>query len=198
MSFRKEIKYSYSINEIKLVKEFLLKKGMKNLFPRRVINSCYFDTTDYELYRISIEDSLPKKKIRIRWYEKNNKFLKEIKITSIEGRYKNSQPYFFDDIYINSSHKLFDNDYGLLKPSLLVSYEREYYSYEKVRITFDQKIKYKSYRNTKKKSAKDNLCVLEIKADINQSDDYLHNVINKLPDCFSKYTRGISFVNNEI
>ena len=67
-----------------------------------------------------------------------------------------------------------------------------------MRITFDQKIKYKSYRNTKKKSAKDNLCVLEIKADINQSDDYLHNVINKLPDCFSKYTRGISFVNNEI
>ena len=121
MSFRKEIKYSYSINEIKLVKEFLLKKGMKNLFPRRVINSCYFDTTDFELYRISIEDSLPKKKIRIRWYEKNNKFLKEIKITSIEGRYKNSQPYFFDDIDINSSHKLFDNDYGLLKPSLLVS-----------------------------------------------------------------------------
>ena len=198
MSFRKEIKYSYSINEIKLFKGLLIKNGMKILFPRRIINSCYFDTTNFELYRNSIEGSLPKKKIRIRWYEKNNKYQKEIKITSIEGRFKSTQPYFIDDIEINSSHKLLDTEYGFLKPSLLISYEREYFSYKKVRITLDQNIKYKSYRNTKKKFAKDNLCVLEIKADINQSDDYLHNLINKLPECFSKYTRGISFLNNEI
>ena len=65
----------------------------RNHHPSRQVNSIYFDTPKLDFYTASEEGILPRKKIRIRWYNENtNKVFKETKISSIEGRYKfNSQ-----------------------------------------------------------------------------------------------------------
>ena len=61
MSYRKEIKFRLNIGEAKLLKFSLLKNGMEMLFPKRIINSCYFDTKTLDMYHESDEGSLPEK-----------------------------------------------------------------------------------------------------------------------------------------
>ena len=88
MSFRKEKKYRLTFSELSFVKKKLFQSGMSSLYPARIVNSCYFDTHDLKLFSESEEGVLPRKKIRIRWYDKKNNFSKEVKISSIEGRFK--------------------------------------------------------------------------------------------------------------
>ena len=44
MSFRKEEKIILSYSEIDYLKKDLLKKGFKYLYPKRIIESIYFET----------------------------------------------------------------------------------------------------------------------------------------------------------
>ena len=64
---------------------------MKKLYKGRLVNSCYLDTYDLRMFSESDEGILPRKKIRFRWYENEEIFNKEIKISSIEGRFKRFQ-----------------------------------------------------------------------------------------------------------
>ena len=121
----------------------LFDRGMKELYPSRKINSCYFDTQNLALFQDSEEGVLPRKKVRIRWYEDDNKSNKEIKISSVEGRYKIVENFLnLNSLKKNYDLNLVDNEYGVLRPSLIVSYDREYYSLSGLRITFDNNIKY--------------------------------------------------------
>ena len=88
MSFRKEKKYRLSFSDLASVKKQLFQTGMVSLHPTRLINSCYFDNSELRLFHESEEGILPRKKFRIRWYNKSNIFTEEIKISSIEGRFK--------------------------------------------------------------------------------------------------------------
>ena len=65
MSFRKEKKFNLSINELKLLKYSLLEKGMKVLYPKRIIKSCYFDNKNLQMFHHSEEGILPRKKLDI-------------------------------------------------------------------------------------------------------------------------------------
>ena len=91
MSFRKEKKFRLSTSDMLKLKNDLFKTGMTTLHKPRKVNSCYFDTQHLTLYHESEEGVLPRKKIRIRWYNNDRKFSKETKISSIEGRYKFSK-----------------------------------------------------------------------------------------------------------
>ena len=95
MSFRREDKFIINKNKIFEFKQWLSKNNYSQLFPKRKINSVYFDNKNFMIYKDSIEGTLPRKKIRIRTYSSNffedtNKFNYEIKISSVEGRYKTS------------------------------------------------------------------------------------------------------------
>ena len=84
MSFRKEIKYRLSLSDQKILKNKLISEGLKKLYPKRKISSIYFDTKNLNFHLNSEEGVLPRKKIRIRWYDDNLKeIFKEIKISSI-------------------------------------------------------------------------------------------------------------------
>ena len=92
------------------------------------------------IYKDSIEGTLPRKKIRIRTYSSNffedtNKFNYEIKISSVEGRYKTSNKLIKN--INNIFNGIFDNQYGMCYPVLNVIYEREYYIQNKSRVTID-------------------------------------------------------------
>ncbi len=197
MSFRKEIKFKLSLSEHFEIRKELHLKGMKSYFPLRNINSLYFDNKDYKLFEDSEEGIVPRKKIRVRWYDDNAKFKKETKISSIEGRFK-----YTEDLpsikNINQVHKLnfFDNYYGLLNPVLSVNYEREYFKLDKLRITFDKNIKYNFFKSKSKIFKSDQETVMEIKTPIDYSDDYIRRFINIPSSRFSKYSRGVLYLKS--
>lgn len=190
MSFRKEKKIRLTIYEFGILRNKLLLQGMKPLFEKREINSLYYDTDDYGMYHDSEEGLLPRKKVRIRWYDDITKASKEVKISSFEGRFKTS-----DAFHVPSRRYLpksfYDSYYGSISPSLCVSYIREYFLYKEMRITFDSYIKYVNERFSHKIPVLDGECVMEVKVGFDVPDDYIERVIEYPISRFSKYSRGL-------
>ena len=199
MSFRKEKKYRLSFSDLATVKKQLFQTGMISLHPSRLINSCYFDNSELKLFHESEEGVLPRKKFRIRWYNKSNIFTEEIKISSIEGRFKYQKKILnihkSDELF---DIKIFDKFYGELIPVLIVSYEREYFSFNDLRITFDKNISYTFIKSISKPTFKDSECVMEVKVPIDCDDGYIENLIHIPTSRFSKYTRGYLLKNKQI
>ena len=193
MSFRKEKKFCLNSNNFYEVKKNLLSLGMKKLFTKRTVNSIYFDNYNYDFFNDSEESILPRKKVRVRWYNDQYLPVKETKVSSIEGRFK-----YIDKMQnINSIEDLmqksfFDHSYGAISPSLMITYEREYYSLKLMRVTFDQNISYQNLRSSSKPNIFDNYNVMEIKTSINCEDDYINKFVPNPVVRFSKYCRGIS------
>ena len=196
MSFRKEKKFRLSYSDMTEIKKSLLLAGMTTLHPSRVVCSCYFDTKNLVLYRESEEGVLPRKKIRIRWYDDDILFTKEVKISSIEGRYKYTNALSLVDSKDGFENlTIFDQEYGNLTPVLIVKYEREYYSLNELRITFDKNIAYSDLRFKSKPRFKDSECVMEVKVPIDCNDDYIEGIIQHPTSRFSKYSRGLLYAD---
>ena len=199
MSFRKEKKFKLSYSDMAIMQKNLINKGMHELYNSRVIDSCYFDNDEMSLYHDSEEGVLPRKKVRIRWYNNSEKFKKETKISSIEGRFK-----FTEDL--SKIHKIedifkvhfFDNTYGKLSPKIIVNYKRFYFQLNELRITFDINIQYRHVNSNFVKKIKDAECVMEVKTSIDCHDDYIEKIINYQTSRFSKYSRGLLYFNKMI
>jgi hypothetical protein len=192
MSFRKEIKFRLNLSELSNLKKDLIKIGMKKLYNRRKINSCYFDTKDLSFFSQSEEGTLPRRKIRVRWYDDEMKFFKETKISSIEGRFK-LQKQLNDCNSLNDLKKMkfFESYHGLIQPIIIVSYLREYYFFKKLRITMDYNISYIDINSLKLIKYLDRETVLEVKTSDNISLDYIQEFICHPTSRFSKYSRGL-------
>ena len=192
MSFRKEIKLILNRRNSLDFKKMIIEKGAIEIYPKRKISSLYFDNPKKQIHVDSEEGILPRKKIRIRWYDNKLDFTKETKISSIEGRFKSIQKkpkiQHLDAVL---KTRYFDNSYGILKPSLIVSYERHYFSLKSLRITFDRNISYKTLKYKTNFVARDNEVVMEVKTPINFSDDYIKSIISQPTSRFSKYSRGL-------
>ena len=193
MSYRKEKKFRLTLSDMQLLKSNLLSQGMNELYPMRKVNSCYFDTNEMQMFHDSDQGVLPRKKIRIRNYNDEKIFTKEIKISSEEGRYKKTKK-----ILENNYEYILDNIYGKLKPTLFISYFREYFFLKGLRITFDRNIEYENLRMIASLKMKDHECVMEIKTSIDVEDNYITKVIDMPTSRFSKYCRGIMMFKNII
>ena len=148
MSFRIENKYELSITKLSELYIFLQDNSAKEIYPKRLIKSIYFDNQDFSSYQESVEGIVTKKKIRIRNYpESSVNFNLEIKINSIEGRFKTTKNNInYDKILKNGYH---DCDYGLCYPIVEVSYFRNYFSIFNLRVTLDTSITYRQYKKKK-------------------------------------------------
>ena len=195
MSFRKEKKFRLSRFDFDSLKYKLFVSGMQNLYPKRSINTLYYDTELYDMFSNSEEGLLPRKKVRIRWYDDIEKASKEIKISSIEGRFKTSR---LTNIKSEASlpQSLHDSNYGLITPSLFVTYTREYFTFESMRITFDSDIQYVNYRRSPSIFHKDGECVMEVKVGLEHSDDFIESILSFPTSRFSKYSRGLLISTN--
>ena len=192
MSFRKEIKFRLSLSDQKILKNKLISEGLKKLYPKRPITSSYFDTKNLNFHLNSEEGVLPRKKIRIRWYDDNYKKLtKETKISSIEGRYKITKPIIDKNFSDISKMQIIDKEYGILKPKILISYFRDYFILKKIRLTFDSEIKYKNLKSSYQLVKYEKECVMEVKSDFKVDEDYIQKLIEYPTSRFSKYSRGI-------
>ncbi|MDC1292382.1 VTC domain-containing protein [Amylibacter sp.] len=167
---------------------------METLFEPRLITSVYFDTVDLNMFHDSEEGVLPRKKVRIRWYNDDQLFTLENKTSSIEGRFKvtfkleNS----ISDKEILTRTRL-DAQYGQTQPTLKVSYKRSYFIYKEMRITFDKDICYQSLKYADKRKYHDPERVIEIKIPANCPDDFVERLIPFPTARFSKYSRGVLF-----
>jgi len=204
MPFRFEEKINISGSNAFLFKSWVIDSGGTKIHNDRTVTSVYFDNSALDLYTLSNEGSVPRKKIRLRCYDELNKIGEftrfEIKISSAEGRYKEIS------IIENSNsilkYGILDKEYGICKPVVLISYVRSYYKLFELRITIDQNIKYRKYnKNLYKTSyAKERNIIAEIKSDnINYASDIKNNCPFNFTR-FSKYCRAIEhlFTNKVI
>jgi hypothetical protein len=196
MSFRKELKSIISKNKIEKLKNWIIQNEGEILHAERNINSIYLDNRNFSMHIDSMEGSVPRKKIRIRNYNKNpifdtknNKL--ELKISSAEGRYKKVMN--IDDINL-FNFKINDNSYGSCTPVVCVSYKRVYYSLKKIRLTIDRNISYRIVKFGKISSFfySEPYSVIEIKYNNSDYDD----LVKSFPFHFvrfSKYSRAIEY-----
>tara|TARA_Y100000992_G_scaffold254774_1_gene187793 strand:+ start:380 stop:979 length:600 start_codon:yes stop_codon:yes gene_type:complete len=194
MSYRIEDKIPVTKYDRFILHEQLNEKGMKKLFPDRSISSIYFDNRELKIYQDSIEGLLPRKKFRIRNYNKIKNYSFETKISSVEGRFKTSQQISIEEYDGKIKNGYLDSQYGLVKPLITVSYTRMYFQYNNLRITIDLDIEFSHFINPKKyfKSDKN---VLETKSPNLNDRDFINNLIPFEKKRFSKYTEAIESLN---
>ena len=198
MSFRLEEKiFIQDVNMFEF-KKWLFSNGATALFPQRQISSVYFDN-NLKMYNDSIEGIVPRKKIRIRFYNESNflnakNYKKEIKLTYYNYREKIVEDFYLNDGNINIC--ITDRNYGVCKPIISVSYMRNYFKLKKARITIDEDIQYRLVKNNNISAfkLKDDASVIEIKSQNVDDVDYLKKLVPQQRSRFSKYCRGIELL----
>jgi hypothetical protein len=196
MSYRIEEKISIPKARIIDFLDWIYFNGGKELYNERIVSSTYFDNDNLDMFSESEEGVVPRKKIRIRSYTidkhiENNSNL-EVKISSIEGRYKTISKVSNISNLMNCG--FFDQDYGVCKPVVRVTYHRKYYAVFGVRFTIDSGIRYSRIMpggRLSKSSVKDNDVIVEIKASKHTSIEYLNRIAPYPRFRFSKYARAM-------
>ena len=197
MSFRIEEKLYIKSENLIQFQEFLKKnKSVRTIHHPRSIESLYFENINLDMYSDSMEGLLPRKKMRIRNYPKDEdgKTYLEVKNSSIEGRFKTRKIISNLDFERYKSSGLFDNQYGVCFPKLYVKYDREYSIFEDVRISIDKNIQYKDYKTNLKLS--DDRIIVELKTSINKNLDKLMEDFPIQRIRFSKYCFGVEKLYN--
>ena len=194
MSFRIEEKLSIDRYNIVNFKKQLEDKNIKQIYKRRKIHSVYFENNNNEMFTDSIEALTPRKKIRVRNYPEtdDNEYYLEIKISSVEGRFKKRT--IIDKSKFDSfkTKGILDPQYGLCKPLLYVSYEREYFKVGDVRISIDNNIKYRAFSNNVYINEENS--IVEIKTSIRKNLDELIEDFPYQRKRFSKYCNAVEKV----
>ncbi len=130
---------------------FFRKHSVSTHFPSRTIYSIYFDTICKSDFIDGEEGTIPRKKHRLRWYNKNinaldkiNSFYLEKKETLADTRKKKSV-LIRDNIsnallYVDS---LINNKFKKRTPVCIIKYSRKYYkNFKNIRFTIDSNISF--------------------------------------------------------
>jgi len=212
---RFERKYKFYNGHIRIIPNFLLHNGFREIYTKRQINSIYYDTDHLKLFFES-ENGYPKRnKIRLRFYNEDYENL-NIEYKKKEGMLnkkdffkisffeKNILPVIFIDNSINNIKLVAPKDIEkVYKPKIMVNYTRRYFiSQDKsLRLTIDYKINFmKASPNNKhilighKRLHSDS--VIELKYEENYYPDLefldkLTNEFNLILSRSSKYALGI-------
>ena len=217
--YRYEIKFI--LNEIDLVevRHFIKKSDLYSPFPKREINSLYFDTPDFRCVKENLAGISNREKIRLRWYNEGNiDRIPELEIKKRKGRLGSKEKYklnnllnnkitdlsagelsknIFNYIYQNTQFDSILNEYYV--PVLLVNYKRDYYETNRgIRMTIDKKINFRNISTNHPinhyNSIDYNQYIMELKFSISQKS-HVSNMIRKLrliPKRHSKYLVGVS------
>ena len=212
---RIEIKEVFSPSDLIKIRKtiFLSRFSFRTPYPKRKINSIYYDTHNYKALEDSIEGGSHRTKYRIRWYgikhSVSNATL-EIKKKNGHLSWKLLQKNLFRICHEAKTWETFvtansDSRNATLlllnqQPKSIITYDREYYvSFNgKVRVTIDQNIKTFNQVNYKKPNFSKfrnhiGFVIFEIK--VSQENEYLvKEVLKDFPFSakrFSKYCESI-------
>ena len=200
MSFRFEEKLNIDKHKLSIFLDWVSLNGGEELYPPRVVSSIYFDNLSFDMYLQSEEGLVPRKKIRLRAYTSDDHTAWdstfETKITSIEGRFKTA-------LRCRNVAKILrlgmlDPEYGVLLPVARVEYLRSYYIVHGVRVTVDKNITYRRFGTKESRHAcvHDSAIIVEIKAPISSSIDFLFDSFPFERVRFSKYCRAVAALYN--
>lgn len=198
MSFRQEKKLDITYSSLNKIYLFLSKNKFFKKYPDRKVNSCYFDTINFAMHAQSEEGVVPRKKIRIRWYNdiNNTKFYLEKKVTLFDRRFKNSEEISYKKFINFRKIGYFDKKYGFCNPKMMISYNRAYYQNSFFRVTIDTNITYKTLNCISlNKFILDKKPIMEVKYNTEKQNAYDSYFFFK-EIRFSKYSRGINFLKN--
>ena len=219
-SYRYEIKFVLNeMNESIFEKWLHSETSCTKKYPNRYINSLYLDDINYSSVKDNLSGIANRYKLRLRWYGNNSSFegikptlekkLKKGRLGSKEytpviGIESNIYTLKIGEIF-NEVTRQYDSEGIGLKdfyyPTLLVSYEREYFEDgNNLRVTLDKNIRYSV--PTMSKSIKNlnwinhNKKILELKFEP-QAKDYVSELmrpLNLVPSRHSKYLTGLSML----
>ena len=194
MSFRKEEKIETTFYQQKLLLDKIIKLGGRLFYPPRKISSIYFDSKNFEMHNESEEGILPRKKIRIRYYNNNQENSNlEYKISSFEGKYKTTNKLNLRLLNRYLREGCVDQKYGFCYPIIKITYDRRYYTLNNVRITFDDNINYQIF-NSKIKIL-DEVGVVELKSKTDKEIEDIDKILPLARKRFSKFSRAFSYLN---
>ncbi len=229
---RRECKYFLKPQQYEQLMALIDKYMALDAYGDTLVCSCYYDTPDYRLIRRSMEKEIYKEKLRLRSYgvpEKNGKVYLELKKKYQGVVYKRREPMLIKDALcflegrtegLLSSQILKEiawaiNYYGVLRPSMYISYMRNafYVKPERMmslterefRVTFDSDIVWRTDNvNLMSGSYGDKLLpegckIMEVKS-IYAMPIWFSDILNELGiySCsFSKYGNAYaSMINN--
>ena len=128
----------------------------------------------------------------------NKEYNLETKLNIENDRYKE----IIHNINIKTffENPFFVKGYGMCYPKIDISYSREYFLLDGLRLTIDKDINYNFRGDSKNRGRiKDKKYVVEIKASFDKDIDFLFNIVYFSRTRFSKYERGMSnYINYAI
>ncbi len=199
----KRFEQKYLLDSIN-INNVLKQINAKPVHSSRWINSIYYDTKNFILYNDSVEGTVPRKKIRFRWYGQNKNINKnnqngtiEVKSTFQFHRDKSSIK------VVNVSHKEINFECNKLLglscfPVTQVSFYRKYYEApKKIRVTIDKSIKFQNFGdNIKRNFSLYPYDVFEIKMPIENDVSSIQSMLGDKNTRFSKYCLSIETLKN--
>jgi len=195
MTFRTEEKLKIHPSRLPEFLEWLAESEAVIVHPPRRVVSVYLDNDRLGMFHDSMEGVLPRKKLRFRRYEPRDKpttsWRLESKVSSVEGRFKTSSPSDVNPHLLQGG--LPDDQYGLCRPRVEVSYLRSYFALAGVRITVDRDIGYRNFSLSLRStlSTTDPDVVVELKAVHTLPADLLESLFPWGRTRFSKYCRAV-------
>lgn len=199
----KRIEKKYVVSR-EILNHILINAKVFKEHPTRKINSIYFDTNNFKDYRDNFEGTVPRKKVRVRFYGESkipeiyelNDYYFEIKKTYYSSRKKKS--IHFRSNLDNLSRLINETSYFKSKrfPKTFVTYNRDYYrTKHNIRITVDKNIVYKKINSNLEllNSYYENQIVLEIKDEKNfKAQMFEFDFLENFRSRFSKYFNSVN------
>lgn len=192
---RVELKYKSNYVELRRI---ILNLKMLKKHLNRTVNSIYFDNHNKSNYVDSMEGTVPRKKIRFRWYglKKIGSYPTgqiEIKRTFPNFRDKKIfklKKFNLDEVNKQINQTMFPN----VNPVCQVTYLREYFENSKgYRMTVDSNIKYYKISNVcgVQNCYFENSCIAELKVNNNEDYEEISSNFDHLRVRNSKYCNSI-------
>ena len=195
---RVELKYKSNYLELRRI---IINLRMTKQYPNRIINSIYFDDHKKTNYIDSLEGTVPRKKIRFRWYGNQN--ISELtkgtfEIKSTYSSYRDKQIFKLNSFDFNFIKiKLNELMPSLTKPICKIVYYREYFHNAKGhRMTLDTNLKYFKVNNLfeENKFYIDNSNIAELKIDKNEDYEKVSSSFENLRVRNSKYCNAVESI----
>ena len=193
---RNEIKFKGQYSEFRTLLNNL---NAFRTFPTRNVNSIYFDTKELEFFIDSEEGTVPRKKIRYRWYDSKEMLKKgSIEIKKTFATYRDKDNVKTNNLAFSKVMDMCENLASRpLLPVVKVTDDRDYFLDTKGnRFTVDYNIRYFSLFNEisklqVKNQAFEKYSILEVKTELDVDQDQLITDFGDKRVRHSKYCEAV-------
>ena len=208
---RFERKWIFKSNNYLVLINSLIRSNLffKKHYPKRRVNSIYFDTSNYTSIRENLDGVSNKKKIRIRWYGNYKKLVNPVlEIKSKKGSETKKESFNINELnnlkfpdlknleIIKDIVNLKTNSKKTIHPILTTNYDREYFISDnnKIRATIDYNLKSVYLKNLSQLDIIKNFssaCILEFKYST-KLDKYVRENLKNITLRLSKNSKFIN------